>query len=188
MAHDKNIFWLVMGVSGSGKSTVAQALAQQLDARWLDADDYHPRRNIERMSRGQALSDEDRWPWLAAIAEASRREHERSGRPVFLACSALKRAYRDFLRERLPGLRVLYLHGDEALIRARIEQRRDHYMGAGLLYSQFGDLESPVGEPGVDVVDIEGPLGAVLGRGEACVLAARALDPDRSPDCQPRSR
>ncbi|MEJ7931837.1 gluconokinase [Ramlibacter sp. AN1015] len=164
---DASGFWLVMGVSGSGKSSVAQGLAQRLGGVLLDADDYHPRRNVERMRQGQALDDEHRWPWLAAVAEAGvRAASARPEAPVFIACSALKRSYRDFLRARLPGLQVLYLHGDEATIRARMERRSAHFMAAGMLRSQFQDLEPPVGEPGVAAVSIAAPLEDVLAQCE----------------------
>jgi len=154
--------WLVMGVSGTGKTSVASALAAATDGAWLDADDYHPRRNIERMSQGQPLGDEDRWPWLAAVAEAASRERERAAGPVFVACSALKAAYRSLLRERLPGLQVLFLDGAEALIHARMSRRQNHYMAAGMLHSQFLDLEPPQGEAGVCVIDIREEREAVV--------------------------
>ncbi|MBL0421987.1 gluconokinase [Ramlibacter sp. AW1] len=152
-------FWLVMGVSGSGKSTVARALAEHLGGAFIEGDDYHPRRNIELMSQGKALADADRWPWLAAVAEAATRVDTR---PVVIACSALKRGYRDLLRERLPGLRVLFLQAGPDLLHARLDARRDHFMKAGLLRSQFADLEPPVGEAGVDVLDVSRPLPAVV--------------------------
>ncbi|TFZ03271.1 gluconokinase [Ramlibacter rhizophilus] len=145
--------WLVMGVSGSGKSRLAGELAQRLGARWIDADDLHPRRNLDRMAAGLPLRDEDRWPWLAAVAEAAARTSAEGPGPVFVACSALKRSYRELLRERLPGLRVLYLRLDERSARARMAQRQDHFMPAALAYSQARDLESPEGEPGVRVIE-----------------------------------
>src|SRR5690606_14799010 len=135
-------YWLVMGVSGSGKSTVAALLAQRLHGVHVDADDYHPCRHVERMRQGHPLSDDDRWPSLAASAEAARRAHASTGRPVFLACSALKRAYRDLLRERLPGLKVLFLDAPENLILQRLARRKGHFMGPGMLRSQLADLQS----------------------------------------------
>lgn len=152
-------FWLVMGVSGSGKSSVARALAAHLGGVFLEGDDYHPRRNIERMSQGRALTDADRWPWLAAIAEAATRCESR---PVVIACSALKRGYRDLLRQRLPGLRVLYLRAQPELLHERLAARRDHFMKAGMLQGQFTDLEPPEGEPGVAALDVSPPLPAVI--------------------------
>lgn len=146
--------WLVMGVSGSGKTSVARDLAQATGGEWLDADDFHPRRNVERMRQGQPLNDDDRWPWLAAVAEAAGRRSQQASGPVFVACSALKQSYRQLLRARLPSLQILFLDGDEALIHGRMMQRQDHYMGASMLRSQFLDLESPSGESGVTVLDI----------------------------------
>lgn len=154
--------WLVMGVSGSGKTSVAGALAEATGGAWLDADEYHPRCNIERMSHGQPLTDADRWPWLAAVAEAASRERETARGPVFVACSALKLLYRRLLRERLPGLRTLYLEGDEALIHERMLRRDKHYMAAGMLHSQFLDLEPPQAEADVFVIDIEADRASVL--------------------------
>lgn len=164
---DRQAVWLVMGVSGSGKTSVASALAEATGGAWLDADDYHPRRNIERMSRGQPLADDDRWPWLAAVAEAASRAQDVAQGPVFVACSALKARYRQLLRERLPGLQLLYLQGDEALIHARMAQRQNHYMAADMLHSQFLDLEPPLAEAGVHVVDIRPDRPAVV----SCALA-----------------
>jgi gluconokinase len=161
-AYLETRFWLVMGVAGSGKTSVAQGLAAAVPGVCLDADDYHPRINIERMRAGQPLGDADRWPWLAAVAEAALRAQAREGRPVFVACSALKRAYRDLLRERLPGLRTVFLDGEATLIHQRLSQRRDHYMAPGMLASQLADLEPPEGEPGVVRVDVTQPLEAVL--------------------------
>lgn len=163
--------WLVMGVSGSGKTSLASALAQATGGTWIDADDFHPHRNVQRMQQGQALGDEDRWPWLAAVAEAARRQRCGSLGPVFVACSALKQDYRTLLRDRLPGLRVLFLDGDEALIRERMLRRQDHYMPASMLGSQFRDLQSPRGEPGVHVLDIRPPFMQVLTAALAFVAA-----------------
>jgi len=172
---DRQAVWLVMGVSGSGKTSVACALAEATAGFWLDADDYHPRRNIERMSRGQPLADEDRWPWLAAVAEAASRARETTQGPVFVACSALKARYRSLLRERLPGLCILYLEGEEALIHARMARRQNHYMAAGMLHSQFLDLEPPVGEAGVHVIDIRAERAAVVASALACVRQPAGL-------------
>jgi gluconokinase len=154
--------WLVMGVSGSGKTSLACALAQASDGAWLDADDFHPLRNVERMRQGHPLCDDDRWPWLAAVAEAANRLQPRTAGPVFVACSALKRRYRDFLRDRLPGMQVLYLEGPEALIYERMSQRQNHYMSAGMLPSQFLALEPPHAESGVTVLDVSQELAVLV--------------------------
>lgn len=162
-------YWLVMGVAGTGKTSVAQALATQFDGVFLDADDYHPRRNVERMSSGQPLSDDDRWPWLAAVAEAVLRAQKREGRPVFFACSALKLDYRTLLRQRLPGLQTIFLRGTEALIHARMAQRSEHYMPPDLLGSQLATLQSPSAEADVITVDIDAPLAQVIAAAIQCV-------------------
>lgn len=154
-------YWLVMGVAGSGKTSVAQALAKQFNGVLLDADDYHPRRNVERMRAGQPLSDDDRWPWLAAVAEAVLRAEQREGRPVFFACSALKLDYRQLLRQRLPGLQTIFLRGSPTLIHQRMTQRSEHYMPPELLGSQIATLQDPSSEPDVFTVDVDGALAQV---------------------------
>ena len=159
---------VVMGVSGVGKSTIAQRLAADLDLELAEGDDFHPRSNIEKMSAGQPLTDEDRWPWLEALA-AWTEERRTSGRDTVLTCSALKRAYRDVLRRADPDTFFVCLLGDEELLRERMESR-DHFMPASLLTSQIETLE-PLedDETGVSVdvglavdavvVRVEGALG-----------------------------
>jgi len=139
---------VVMGVSGCGKTTVAQALARRLGAPWLDADAYHPQANIDKMSRGFPLTDEDRAGWLALLAEQLR---QRADRPegVVLACSALKEAYREVLRVNA-AVRFVYLKGTFELIENRMKARTDHFMKPGLLASQFQTLEEPACGPGTD--------------------------------------
>ena len=131
-----------MGVSGCGKTTMAQMLANFTDGEWLDADDFHSGENKARMTAGIPLTDDDRWPWLARLNAELRAAADR-GRPVFLACSALKQKYRDRLVAGLPHARFIYLKGSLELIRSRLVQRRNHFMPAGLLESQFADLEEP---------------------------------------------
>lgn len=133
---------VVMGVSGSGKSTVAAMLAGRLGWAFGDGDDFHPPANVAKMRGGTPLTDADRWPWLRAIAawvDASCV----TGRPGVVVCSALRRAYRDVLRAGRPDVRLVFLHGDEALIERRQAARPHHYMPAGLVRSQFEALESP---------------------------------------------
>jgi gluconokinase len=133
---------LVMGTTGSGKSTVGELLARRLGWLFLDADDFHSAANKEKMHLGIALSDADRAPWLAAIhAELLRRNEQ--GHNVVLACSALKQEYRDVLRAQLE-MRVVYLKGAEAVLRAHIEGRHGHFAGESLLASQLATLEEPV--------------------------------------------
>lgn len=136
-------FLLVMGVAGSGKSHVAQYVAQALNLSLVEADDYHPIMNVQRMSQGLPLNDELRWPWLAAVAEAAVVAQDTTRRPVVIACSALKQRYRDFLNGELKGLRVIYLYADAHKIRSRLAARSDHYMLVGMLDSQLADLEPP---------------------------------------------
>ncbi|HYJ19574.1 MAG TPA: gluconokinase [Burkholderiales bacterium] len=141
---------ILMGVSGSGKTTIGQHLARILNWRLLDADDFHPAANIEKMSRGIPLEDSDRWPWLDRLNEMVRAE-ESSGENVLLACSALKARYRDRLARDCKDVRVVYLKGDFDLIEARLMARKGHYMKAGLLKSQFAALEEPEGAVVMDI-------------------------------------
>ncbi len=134
---------ILMGVSGCGKTTVGQNLAERLGWRLLDADEFHSAQSIEKMRSGIALEDADRWPWLDRM-NAALRERSSAGESVLLACSALKQAYRDRLAIELKQPRWIYLKGDFALIRARLEARKGHYMKAGLLESQFAALEEPL--------------------------------------------
>ena len=122
---------VVMGVSGSGKTTVGQLLADALGAEFAEGDAYHPPANIEKMRRGIPLEDADRWPWLQTLAAQIDRWLA-AGTPVVLACSALKQRYRDILAKGRPGVRFVYLEGDKALIRLRLDRRRGHYMPASL--------------------------------------------------------
>lgn len=131
-----------MGVSGSGKSTVAQMLACATGGDWLDADDFHLPENKAKLSAGIPLTDEDRWPWLDILNEKLHSAASPS-KPFFLACSALKQKYRDRLVAGLPEARFVYLKGSRELIRSRLEQRRNHFMPASLLDSQFAILEEP---------------------------------------------
>jgi gluconokinase len=131
-------FILVMGVSGSGKSTIGLALAEKLGLPFLDADDYHPESNVEKMSKGTALTDSDRWPWLHQVATELQK---RSTGSVF-ACSALKERYRQFLSERIPNLKIIFLAGERATLLTRMEGR-EHFMPTDLLDDQLNTLEIP---------------------------------------------
>lgn len=149
---------VVMGVSGCGKSTVAENLAVRMQGIFLDADDFHSAANKEKMGAGQPLNDEDRWEWLAAI-NAELKNHATSQRPVFLACSALRQVYRERISEGLINLRFIYLRGTLACITARLEKRINHFMHASLLASQFDILEEPADAV---VLDIEQPIDVLV--------------------------
>ena len=134
---------VVMGVSGAGKSTVGRLIAARLDCPFRDADSFHPKANIEKMSRGEPLTDADRWPWLDAIA-AWIAEHRAAGTTCVVTCSALKRVYRDIVTDRQRAdVRLVYLKGGFDLIAARLAARTDHFMPPALLKSQFDTLEEP---------------------------------------------
>jgi gluconokinase len=131
---------VVMGVEGSGKSTVAQALSERLDAPYVDADWLHSPANREKMALGLPLSDDERLPWLRSVGERLREEYE-EGRIAVAACSALKRSYRDLLREYVADIFFVFLDGPEELVRSRVEGRTHDFMPASLLASQFATLE-----------------------------------------------
>jgi gluconokinase len=140
---------VLMGVCGSGKTTVGRALAQELGWEFLDADAFHPEPNVVKMAKGVALTDDDRWPWLDRLGVEMRAVNER-GRHAVLGCSALRQAYRD----RLCGageLRWVYLKGDAATIEPRLASRSGHYMPPSLLASQFATLEEPSAALVVDI-------------------------------------
>ncbi len=142
-------FVVVMGVSGSGKTTIAQGLATRLDWIYAEGDEFHPPANVEKMSQGVALTDEDRWPWLRAIGEWID-SHESGGRSAVITCSALKRAYRDLLREGRPAVRFVQIDVPEEELRRRLDARTGHYMPPSLLPSQLATLEPlQQDEPGV---------------------------------------
>lgn len=129
---------VVMGVSGSGKTTIGALLAQRLGCEFLEGDDFHPPQNVAKMAAGTPLGDEDRWPWLSCLNEKLKQSES-----AVLACSALKQSYRDALARGVPGCTFVFLNGGIELIRSRIGERRHRYMPRSLLESQFAALEPP---------------------------------------------
>jgi gluconokinase len=145
--------YVVMGVSGSGKSLIGAALARALGIGFVEGDEYHPAENVERMSRGVALTDDDRVEWLRSLA-ARIRESKTAGTGLVMTCSALKRSYRDVLRAASPDLRFVFLQGQQPLIAQRLAGRRGHFMHPSLLDSQFATLEEPSVDENAWVCDI----------------------------------
>jgi gluconokinase len=152
---------VVMGVSGSGKSTIADKLAERLSWKYEDGDKFHPLSNVAKMSAGQALTDDDRWPWLQAIADEIDRVCKARERAV-IACSALKRAYRDILVHGRNDVRIIFLKGTQELIAARLNLRKGHFMPPGLLASQFKTLEPPGTEENPVTVSIDASVDAIV--------------------------
>lgn len=163
---------VVMGVSGIGKTTIGLAAAAALGVDFVDADSLHPPESVAKMAAGVPLDDDDRWPWLAAVADVLRTWSDTggsSGRGGIIACSALKRRYRDALRKGgAPGLRFVYLRASRDAIAARLAARVGHYMPASLLASQLAALEEPAEDEGgigrVLVSDAEAPAEDVAAR------------------------
>jgi gluconokinase len=154
---------VVMGVSGSGKTTIGALLAGQLGWLYAEADDFHPRSNVEKMAAGHPLTDEDRRPWLEAIGRWID-ERRAAGEPGVVTCSALKRSYRDVLRKDRPEVRVVYLDGSHDLIASRLVARHGHFFAADMLDSQFADLEPPAPDEDVLSVPIDGTPPDVVAR------------------------
>ena len=152
---------VVMGVSGSGKSTIADKLAERLSWKYEDGDKFHPLSNVAKMSAGQPLTDEDRWPWLQAIADEIDRVCKARERAV-IACSALKRVYRDILVHGRNDVRIIFLKGTQELIAARLNLRKGHFMPPGLLASQFKTLEPPGSEENPVTVSIDASVDAIV--------------------------
>jgi gluconokinase len=152
---------IVMGVSGSGKSTVAEKLAERLGWTFEDGDRFHPPANVAKMSAGHPLTDQDRWPWLQAIADEIDRVWKSGDRAV-IACSALRRAYRDVLVHGRDDVRIVYLKGSHDLIAGRLAARQCHFMPPGLLDSQLKTLEPPERNENAVTVSIDAPVDAII--------------------------
>ena len=154
--------YVIMGVSGAGKTTIGSALARALGVEFLEGDLLHPSSNVQRMAAGTALTDNDRRPWLIAIAQRLR-DAKQSGIGLVVACSALKRSYRDLLRSRgAADVQFVYLAGDRPLIAERMAQRRDHFMPPGLLASQLASLQEPARDEEPWVYDIHQPPDTIV--------------------------
>jgi gluconokinase len=152
---------VVMGVSGSGKSTIADKLAARLGWRYEDGDQFHPASNVAKMSAGHPLTDEDRWPWLQVIADEIDRLC-RDGERATIACSALKRSYRDILVHGRSDVRIVFLDGSQELIASRLAARHGHFMPPGLLTSQFRTLEPPAASERPITVSIDASVEAIV--------------------------
>jgi gluconokinase len=154
---------ILMGVSGSGKTTIGERLAARMSWRYEDADTFHPASNVAKMSAGQPLTDQDRWPWLNAIAAEIDRACT-AGERVVIGCSALRRVYRDVLVHGRDDVRFVYLEGTQAMIADRLGQRKGHFMPPGLLVSQFQTLEPPTADERAVTVSIDAQVEVIVDR------------------------
>lgn len=161
MASETPCALVVMGVSGSGKSTIAEHLAARLGWRYVDGDLFHPPANVAKMSAGHPLTDEDRWPWLRALA-AEIDKLLAAGISSVVACSALKRVYRDILVHGRDDIRIVMLDGTRELIAKRLAARKGHFMPPGLLDSQFKTLEPPQRSERPVTVSIDAPVDGIV--------------------------
>jgi carbohydrate kinase (thermoresistant glucokinase family) len=168
---------IVMGVSGCGKSTIGALLASRLRWEFEDADWFHTASNVDKMHSGIPLTDEDRWPWLKAVASWIDKTRRSGGHGV-VACSALKRSYRDILIGDRTDVRLVYLKGDETLIARRIATRHEHFMPRSLLHSQFDALEEPRPDENPIIVSIEPQPREIVSR----ILSAMNMAEDALPE------
>jgi gluconokinase len=155
--------WVVMGVSGSGKTEIGRRLAARLQLEFIEGDAFHPPQNIAKMSAGTPLTDEDRQEWLLLLQQKLR-QAALAGKAVVLTCSALKRRYRDLLRAGDPHLLFVYLHGERALLEERMHRRQGHFMPASMLESQLATLEPPQADERFIAVDISGTPEQIVQR------------------------
>ena len=172
MPSSQPVLVVAMGVSATGKTAVGERLAERLGVDFLEGDSLHPEANIEKMSSGIPLTDDDRWPWLRAIADLIA-EHRRRGRSMVVTCSALRRSYRDMLRSGAPDedLFFLHLHAPFDVLEKRMAHRTKHFMPTSLLQSQFDTLE-PLDDDELGAeVDVSPPLDEVVDEAEAAIRA-----------------
>ncbi|KAL2757528.1 hypothetical protein ACRALDRAFT_1079710 [Sodiomyces alcalophilus JCM 7366] len=166
-AQKHHHIWLVTGPAGCGKSTVAEHLAQSLNVPFIEGDSFHPQSNIDKMSNGIPLTDADRWDWLTILREESRKRLASGSDGVVLTCSALKRKYRDVIRvagyyDHSLLIHFIFLHAPENVLLKRVQARKNHYMGANMVSSQFSILELPQqDEKDVITIDVSRPVEAV---------------------------
>jgi gluconokinase len=162
---------IVMGVCGCGKSTVGRQLAELIGAKFIDGDDLHPEENIIKMAKGEPLDDHDRTPWLEQIRDAAS-GFETKNQVGVIVCSALKKSYRDLIRQGNSQIYFIHLQGDMTLILNRMQQRKGHFMKESMVKGQFNTLEDPKREPGVMVVNIDGSQDEVIASALAMIKAA----------------
>jgi len=165
---------VVMGVSGSGKTSAARELTRQLGWEYIEGDDLHPAANVAKMAAGTPLDDEDRWPWLRRIAEVIG-EHEAAGTDVVVTCSALKRVYRDLLREGHPSVWFAHVDVDREVLAQRLTKRQGHYMPPSLLDSQLATLERLADDEPGDVIAGNAPLEQTVAELLADLRAERQI-------------
>ena len=158
-AESKHSAIIVMGVCGVGKTSVGRTLATRLHARFIEADDFHTKENRDAMAQGFPLSDEMRLPWLKRLSSVA--EEARQSETVIMACSALKRSYRDLLRDGIDNVQFVFLNGDRDIIADRIAKRVDHFMPVSLLDSQIATLDLPTLDEHVLAVDVAPPMSIV---------------------------
>ena len=161
---------IVMGVCGAGKTVVGQALAARLTVPFIDGDDLHPQANIDKMTAGHSLDDSDRQPWLRRIGEWFREHHHTGG---VVACSALKRSYRDLLRDECPEVVFIHLRGDQAIVNQRVAERKGHFMPASLLQSQIDTLEELAPDEDGVVLDLSADPQQLIDEAVADVAPGR---------------
>jgi gluconokinase len=174
---------VVMGVSGSGKSTIADALAKRISWIYEDGDRFHPPSNVAKMSAGHPLTDEDRWPWLQAIADEIDRLCK-AGQRAVIACSALKRAYREVVVHGRTDVRIIFLDGTKDLIADRLAQRKGHFMPPDLLDSQFKTLEPPDASENPITVSIDASVDVIV---EDIIRQLQFGSSDRNKSCRTRA-
>ena len=168
----KPMVLVIMGVSGSGKTTIGRALAERLGWPYKEGDELHPRANVEKMRHGTPLTDEDRWPWLKLVAQWIDEQLAR-GQPGVITCSLLKRSYRDLVIDARKGVTLLYLRGDKHVIAQRIAERKGHFMPSSLLDSQFTTLEEPGEDEHPLVIEVHGSVADTV---DSTLLALKGVE------------